>query len=342
MKILYAFVFCFFVVGSAHAQHVFEDDHMDTFQELFDQSSVGKYHKQKEKFIASHAAKHSYEDASALFMQKKPKLHYIPNSQFYKNDRFDYVAEILDWPYSEQETRYADAPLKLDYLNDVIGTDGQAYSIEFDDQLFDHNLLYSKLKQPQNERFTIPKTLSPERYFDVLKDHTHAKNGDQYYFSYRQLMHLKSKPEEEVSLFVEGLPKPYNIRKAQINPVMDTNQFSNEKPTLQIHLYDQEYEIHKNKDEKGHMRFVLKQGDKEQLLYACQSSPLEGDNSYICGDEGEDNLLFAGDLDGDQKLDLIYQLSSKYSAFYYYLFLSSEASSGEITGVVSHAEYFSC
>ena len=59
-------------------------------------------------------------------------------------------------------------------------------------------------------------------------------------------------------------------------------------------------------------------------------------------DEGHLQLAFAGDLDGDGKLDLIMSNSPKYSYYPLTLYLSTAAKPGELVGEAAQADRYSC
>jgi len=60
------------------------------------------------------------------------------------------------------------------------------------------------------------------------------------------------------------------------------------------------------------------------------------------GDEPHFQILWAGDLDGDGRIDLLMTLSDKYSAYPRQLFLSGAAKPGELVHQVAEYDDFSC
>lgn len=60
------------------------------------------------------------------------------------------------------------------------------------------------------------------------------------------------------------------------------------------------------------------------------------------GDLGEPYLVWAGDIDRDGKIDLIYDLSDHYIKTHLALFLSSAAKAGELVGLVAEWKRHSC
>ena len=63
-----------------------------------------------------------------------------------------------------------------------------------------------------------------------------------------------------------------------------------------------------------------------QELYACETG---GESYPFCGDEGFEEILWGGDLDGDDRLDLIAQFTQEYSVRDYFLFTSSGSDADE-------------
>lgn len=60
------------------------------------------------------------------------------------------------------------------------------------------------------------------------------------------------------------------------------------------------------------------------------------------GDLGEPYLVWAGDIDRDGKIDLIYDLSDHYIKTHLALFLSSATKDGELVGLVAEWKWSSC
>jgi len=60
------------------------------------------------------------------------------------------------------------------------------------------------------------------------------------------------------------------------------------------------------------------------------------------GDLGEPYLIWAGDIDRDGKIDLIYDLTDHYIKTHLALFLSSAAKEGELVGLVAEWKWSSC
>lgn len=77
---------------------------------------------------------------------------------------------------------------------------------------------------------------------------------------------------------------------------------------------------------------TLRHGDRSQVIYRMQK---EIDEAHL-------ELNFAGDLDGDGKLDLVMTNSPKYSWYPTTLYLSSAAKPGELVREIVTADRYSC
>lgn len=86
--------------------------------------------------------------------------------------------------------------------------------------------------------------------------------------------------------------------------------------------------------DKNRLAVTLRLDSVTQEIYTCET----GGRTYpLCGDEGFEEVLWAGDLDGDDRLDIIAQFTDKYSKRRYYLYTSRDAKTGQLVGV--SAEY---
>lgn len=77
---------------------------------------------------------------------------------------------------------------------------------------------------------------------------------------------------------------------------------------------------------------TLRHGDQSQVIYRMRN---EIDEAHI-------SLNFAGDLDGDGRLDLVMTNSPKYSWYPTTLYLSSAAKPGELVREIVTADRYSC
>ncbi|MGN6150944.1 MAG: hypothetical protein ACTHOH_02905 [Lysobacteraceae bacterium] len=85
----------------------------------------------------------------------------------------------------------------------------------------------------------------------------------------------------------------------------------------------------------------LVQGDRRQTL-AAMAGTREQDGRFMLGDEASPALLFAGDLDGDGALDLLYDVTDHYNVTAPTLFLSGAAGDGELVHAVAEQRTTGC
>ena len=83
-------------------------------------------------------------------------------------------------------------------------------------------------------------------------------------------------------------------------------------------------------------------GGRAQALSRLTGYLEPGAGAISLGDDASPVLLFAGDLDRDGKLDLIFNTTDHYNVSRPTLFLSSQAKSGELLGEVAHYESVGC
>jgi len=83
-------------------------------------------------------------------------------------------------------------------------------------------------------------------------------------------------------------------------------------------------------------RLVLTDGTKKQILYSLGGTGKHEANTASW------QLLWAGDLDGDHKLDLYAQISGHYNSSSRILFLSSQAGKGELLHAVAEFSTWGC
>ncbi len=91
---------------------------------------------------------------------------------------------------------------------------------------------------------------------------------------------------------------------------------------------DQPFRIGSEHLPKGGLRLTLQSGDQRQVLF---------ESEWV--DDASWSLNWAGDLDGDGRLDLVLQASPKYSIQIHRLFLSTQAGPGKLVREVASFRY---
>ena len=89
-------------------------------------------------------------------------------------------------------------------------------------------------------------------------------------------------------------------------------------------------------------RIELRMGGRAQALSRLTGYREPGAGAISLGDDASPVLLFAGDLDRDGKLDLIFNTTDHYNVSRPTLFLSSQAKPGELLGEVARYESVGC
>ena len=89
-------------------------------------------------------------------------------------------------------------------------------------------------------------------------------------------------------------------------------------------------------------RVMLEDGMRAQQLFDLGGYSAPGSTAVLTGDDGNARLIFAGDLDRDGRLDLIFDVSDHYNVSRPTLFLSSQAAVGELVRQVAQYESVGC
>ncbi|GAB3359019.1 hypothetical protein [Lysobacter tyrosinilyticus] len=89
-------------------------------------------------------------------------------------------------------------------------------------------------------------------------------------------------------------------------------------------------------------RLLLEHDGRTQPLFAMSGYALAGSTGVLLGDEAGAHLIFAGDLDRDGRLDLIFDGSHHYNVSLPTLFLSSKATPDELVHQVAQYDSVGC
>ena len=117
--------------------------------------------------------------------------------------------------------------------------------------------------------------------------------------------------------------------------------------TSRLHLGDRDYTLATRCvpaaaiGDRYRCTIELTQGDRRQTL-ATMSGMRGEDDRILLGDEAAPGLLFAGDLDGDGALDLLFDVTDHYNLSAPTLFLSGAAGEGELVRAVAEQRSTGC
>lgn len=111
---------------------------------------------------------------------------------------------------------------------------------------------------------------------------------------------------------------PAATRRADMIGQLDS---SNKESNISVSMGGESYLIVRRRTGDGNRIIVtVSSGSVAQEVYSCETG---GESYPYCGDEGFEEILWCGDLDGDDRLDFIAQFTPKYSMRHYYLFTSA-------------------
>jgi hypothetical protein len=138
-------------------------------------------------------------------------------------------------------------------------------------------------------------------------------------------------PPESLQLLVSGVPR---IRPGPATTVVEyeASLWADER-RLAITLGPAAYELTLDSTDPDFCdaTITLSDGRASQTLYVPGGHPFDCDAPHF-------SVQWAGDLDGDRRLDLVTTFSPKYSWYPRQLFLSSAARPGELVGLVARTE----
>jgi hypothetical protein len=138
-------------------------------------------------------------------------------------------------------------------------------------------------------------------------------------------------PPESLQLLVAGVP---GVRPGPATTVVEYEaSLSSDERQLTMTLGPTAYELELRSSDPGFCdaTITLSDGRASQTLYVPQGQPFDCDAPHF-------SVQWAGDLDGDGRLDLVTTFSPKYSWYPRRLFLSSAARPGELVGLVATTE----
>ncbi len=180
--------------------------------------------------------------------------------------------------------------------------------------------------------------LRVKRVFDVVIDN----EGD------ATAQEVSSSSDDDVLAFLRGpLLHAGPVMQAE---VQDQSQQGLLAQTLRMnnHVYriDTRCEPLSTRAESGatyRCRIDLVLGKQRQALMKVDGTRSEADgNAYSLGDDAAPALIFAGDLDGDGRLDLIFNTTDHYNVSKPTLFLSGAAGQGELLHAVAANDSVGC
>lgn len=87
---------------------------------------------------------------------------------------------------------------------------------------------------------------------------------------------------------------------------------------------------------------ALIEGERIQALVRMTAQQMEGRPGLMLGDDATPHLIFAGDLDRDGKLDLIFDTTDHYNLSRPVLFLSGAAEGDELLHAVAEHNAVGC
>jgi hypothetical protein len=143
--------------------------------------------------------------------------------------------------------------------------------------------------------------------------------------------HPKDRQDDEDEVTVESVPKVTfavrcipQLRVGRIRTAGVSNESLDPAKPLKLAMGSRRYELRLEPRREDHVdaKVILTDGRTRQTLYSVDGF----------ADEPHFHIIWAGDLDRDGKLDLIVNLSRKYSVHPYRLLLSSKASGQDIVG----------
>jgi len=138
-------------------------------------------------------------------------------------------------------------------------------------------------------------------------------------------------PPESMQLLVAGVP---GVRPGPATTVVEyeASLWSDERRlTMTLGATAYQLELRASNPDFCDATVTLSDGRASQTLYVPQGQPFDCDEPHF-------SVQWAGDLDGDGRLDLVTTFSPKYSWYPRRLYLSSAARPGELVALVATTE----
>lgn len=141
----------------------------------------------------------------------------------------------------------------------------------------------------------------------------------------------KQEGDEEGFVTVEAVPRVrfavrcvpgMRARSIQRASVTNVSLLTNRSAAISLGSREYALKLESAQESLSDATVILTQGDRTQVLYSAEGF----------ADDPHFNVYWAGDLDGDGKLDLVVDFSRKYSVLSYRLLLSTQARPGQLVG----------
>lgn len=190
-----------------------------------------------------------------------------------------------------------------------------------------------------NEALLVATTLGVRAVHDEVLDEAGARTG----------LEVSSQNDDKVIAYLRGSNlKPGTIEPAAVAS-MDQDiaglpyelTFRGQLHRLSSHCEQQPRGVQAQQPQFD-CRIVLHAGGMSQVLYTLAGYREHQATTMSLGDDASPALVFAGDLDHDGKLDLIFNTTDHYNVSRPTLFLSSQSKPGELLHEVARYESVGC
>jgi hypothetical protein len=190
-----------------------------------------------------------------------------------------------------------------------------------------------------NEASLVATTLKVRAVRDELFDETDALTG----------LEISSPDDDRVIAYLQGTSLRPGMIEAAAVASMDQGAaglpyeltFRDQLYHLSSHCEQQSRDVHAQQPQFD-CRIELRTGGHAQVLSKLTGYRENQAATMSLGDDASPVLIFAGDLDRDGKLDLIFNTTDHYNVSRPTLFLSSQSKSGELLHEVARYESIGC